>query len=225
VPVGREVAEVVHVDIEEARANGFAEEALPERALEDGREDREDVDAHERRLALPEMAADRLVTAMGVSLEPIGVVRTTADDDQVRASWEGLESAVEVFEPYGAALEGLDGFSHLFVLTFLDRITDVDRTTVQVKPRGLLRLGLSLEELPTIGVFACDSPVRPNPIGLSIVRLVRREGLVLTVRGLDAFDGTPVLDVKPYGPDRVVAEPTVPRWHRELSRRARTDRI
>jgi tRNA (Thr-GGU) A37 N-methylase len=57
------------------------------------------------------------------------------------------------------------------------------------------------------------------------VRLVRRDGRVLTVRGLDAFDGTPVLDIKPYGPDRVVADPAVPGWHRDLSEKAGTKRI
>jgi tRNA-Thr(GGU) m(6)t(6)A37 methyltransferase TsaA len=162
---------------------------------------------------------------MTISLEPVGIVRTAASQDEVKSSWEVLESAIEVLEPYEAALAGLDGFSHVFVLTFLDRIDPRARTTLQVRPRGLLRLGLSLEELPTIGVFACDSPVRPNPIGLSIVRVVRREGRLLTVRGLDAFDGTPVLDLKPYGPDRVVADPAVPRWHRELSAKAGTNRI
>lgn len=162
---------------------------------------------------------------MSSALEPIGVIRTAASDEEVKASAEDLESSIEVFEPFEPALAGIDGFSHLFVLTLLDRVDEQGRTTFQVKPRGLLRLGLALDELPTIGVFACDSPVRPNPIGLSVVRLAGRDGRVLTVRGLDAFDGTPVLDIKPYGPDRIVADPAVPAWHRDLSEKAGTRRI
>jgi tRNA (Thr-GGU) A37 N-methylase len=69
----------------------------------------------------------------------------------------------------------------------------------------------------TVGVFAARSPIHPNPIGLTLVELVRREGRVLWVRGLDAYDGTPVLDVKPY-PDwergrlRVVTDFAIPAW-------------
>ncbi len=158
-------------------------------------------------------------------LEPIGAVRTTATDETVKGSWQDLGSAIEVFEPFAEGLEGVDGFSHLIVLTFLDRIGRDRRSTLLVKPRGLLRFGLTLDELPTIGVFACDSPVRPNPIGVSIVRLMAREGRLLRVAGLDAFDRTTVLDLKPYGPDRSIAHVTVPAWHEDLAHRAGTDRI
>ncbi|HZP89915.1 MAG TPA: tRNA (N6-threonylcarbamoyladenosine(37)-N6)-methyltransferase TrmO [Actinomycetota bacterium] len=160
-----------------------------------------------------------------IQLRPIGVVRHGGSREDVKARWEELESRIEVLEPYAAGLEGVDGFSHLIVLTYLHEVDDEGRATLLVKPRGLLRLGLALEELPTVGVFACDSPVRPNPIGVSVVRLLGREGRVLRVRGLDAFDGTPVLDLKPYGPDRSVPEIAVPAWHEELARRAGTDRV
>ncbi|HZD80031.1 MAG TPA: tRNA (N6-threonylcarbamoyladenosine(37)-N6)-methyltransferase TrmO [Actinomycetota bacterium] len=158
-------------------------------------------------------------------VRPIGVVHTSADDEVVRAAAPDLPSTIEVFEPFADALEGIDGFSRLIVLTLLDRIDEEARSTLQVKPRGLLRLGLGLDELPTIGVFACDSPVRPNPIAVSIVRLRERVGRSLHVEGLDVFDGTPVLDLKPYGPDRVVPEVTVPAWHEELIRRSGSRRV
>ncbi len=160
-----------------------------------------------------------------IQLRPIGVVRREEPREDVKARWEELESRIEVLEPYAHGLEGIDGFSHLIVLTYLHEVGEDARATLRVKPRGLLRFGLALEELPIVGVFACDSPVRPNPIGVSIVRLLGREGRVLRVRGLDAFDGTPVLDLKPYGPDRAVPDVAVPVWHQELAGRAGTDRV
>ena len=160
-----------------------------------------------------------------IQLRPIGFVRRDAAREDVRARWEELESEIEVLEPYAPGLEGVDGFSHLIVLTYLHEVDQAGRGTLRVKPRGLLRFGLTLDELPTVGVFACDSPVRPNPIGVSVVRLLGRKGRMLRVRGLDAFDGTPVLDLKPYGPDRAVRGVAVPAWHEELTRRAGTDRV
>ncbi|MBI2237025.1 MAG: tRNA (N6-threonylcarbamoyladenosine(37)-N6)-methyltransferase TrmO [Actinobacteria bacterium] len=162
---------------------------------------------------------------MAPSLEPIGYVRTRVSPEEVKAAWEELQSEIEILEAYEAGLTGIDGFSHLFVLTYLHEVSDEARSTMNVKPRGLLRFGLTLEELPTIGVFACDSPMRPNPIGVTVVRLLGREGRVLRVRGLDAFDGTPVLDLKPYGPDRVIPDVRVPGWHEELTRKAGTKRV
>jgi tRNA-Thr(GGU) m(6)t(6)A37 methyltransferase TsaA len=162
---------------------------------------------------------------MAIALEPVGFVRTSASPEQVKTGWEELVSEIEVLEPFADGLTAIDGFSHLIVLTFLHEVPEGARPTLLVKPRGLLRFGLTLDELPTIGVFACDSPVRPNPIGVSIVQALGREGRRLSVKGLDAFDGTPVLDIKPYGPDRVIAEPAVPVWHEELIRRAGTKRV
>ena len=95
-------------------------------------------------------------------------------------------------------MDGPEGFSHIFVLGFLDRLRLEQIGELKVKPRRLLRKGFKLEELPLVGVFAIDSPTRPNPIGLSLVRLLRREDGNLVVLGLDFFDGTPVLDIKPY---------------------------
>lgn len=158
-------------------------------------------------------------------LEPIGHVRTAVPRESVKESFERLESQIEVLEPYRDALTGVDGFSHLIVLFFMHELPEERRATLVVKPRGLLRYGLSPEDLPTIGVFACDSPARPNPIGVSVVELLGRDGRILRVRGLDAHDGTPVLDVKPYTPDRVIPTPKVPAWQEELLRRSGARRV
>lgn len=160
-----------------------------------------------------------------IALEPIGFVRTDAPADAVKSRWESLVSEIEILESYEPGLAGIDGFSHLIVLFFMDRLPAQARSTLLVKPRGLLRLGLTLEELPTVGVFACDSPARPNPIGVSIVALLGRRGRVLRVRGLDALDGTPVVDLKPYTPDRAIRDPATPRWHQELVRKSGAPRV
>jgi tRNA-Thr(GGU) m(6)t(6)A37 methyltransferase TsaA len=103
---------------------------------------------------------------------------------------------IEIDPALEPGLRDLDGFSHLFVISHLH----------QAQPGKLLVIPfLDVEER---GVLATRSPAHPNPIGLSIVRLVSVERATLHVRGLDLLDGTPVLDVKPYGPafDRFDAE-------------------
>jgi tRNA (Thr-GGU) A37 N-methylase len=87
---------------------------------------------------------------------------------------------------------------------------------LKVKPRGLLRKGFKLEELPLVGVFALDSPTRPNPIGLTLVRLIKRDGCRLRVQGLDFFDGTPILDIKGYNPDYREENYSLPAWYIRL---------
>jgi tRNA (Thr-GGU) A37 N-methylase len=89
-------------------------------------------------------------------------------------------------------------------------VVRVDASDEEV--RGLLRKGFREEDLPLLGVFATDSPVRPNPIALTLVRLLGREGNRIRVKGLDLFDGTPVLDIKPYRPDYRASEFRVPDW-------------
>ena len=93
---------------------------------------------------------------------------------------------IEVDARYAQALEGIEKSSHLVALYFMDRAR---RDLVVQVPRHLGEAR---------GTFALRSPVRPNPIALSVVKLVKREGARLTVTGLDCLDGTPLLDIKPY---------------------------
>jgi tRNA-Thr(GGU) m(6)t(6)A37 methyltransferase TsaA len=160
-----------------------------------------------------------------IQLRPVGYVRTLAAPERVKSGWETLTSDIEVLEPFEAGLDGIDGFSHVIVLFWMHGLADGVRSTLQVRPRGLLRHGLTEDDLPTIGVFACDSPVRPNPIGLSVVEVLGHDGRRIRVRGLDAFDGSPVLDVKPYTPDRCVTGTRSPAWHEELLRRSGAKRV
>jgi tRNA-Thr(GGU) m(6)t(6)A37 methyltransferase TsaA len=160
-----------------------------------------------------------------ISLEPIGYIRHGAEDRVVKEEWRRLEADLEILDRYAEALTRIDGFSHLIVLFWMNRLADEARGRLVVKPRGLLRHGLSPDELPTLGVFACDSPARPNPIGLTAVELLGRDGTTLRIRGIDAYDGTPVLDVKPYSKDRLVADARDAPWHEELIRRTGAERI
>jgi tRNA-Thr(GGU) m(6)t(6)A37 methyltransferase TsaA len=97
----------------------------------------------------------------------------------------------------------------LFVLFWLHEISDEKRKTLKIRPRGR-------RDLPLQGVFATRTMLRPNPIGLTLVELVKVEGNVLTVRGLDAFDGTPVLDVKPFDSWDMAKDAKVPGWWTKL---------
>lgn len=158
-------------------------------------------------------------------LEPIGWVRHDHPDDVLKEQWHSLSCAIEILPQLEDGLLAIDGFSHLIVLFWMSRLAEEARTTLQIKPRGLLRLGLTMDELPTIGVFASDAPPRPNPIGLTVVELVGRQGPTLTVRGLDAFNGTPVIDLKPYTKDRALEGFQEAGWHEELIRRTGARRV
>ena len=155
-----------------------------------------------------------------IALAPIGAVRTSASKDEVREQNECILSVVEVFPEFEEALEGIDGFSHVFVIAYLNQLRPEQIGHLKVRPRGLLRYGLKLDELPLVGVFALDSPTRPNPIGLSLVPLVRRRGRILTVSDLGYFDGTPVIDIKPYQSSYRTERYRVPDWHERLLRKA-----
>lgn len=158
---------------------------------------------------------------MNIKLIPIGVVHVSVSDEEVKESLEGVSGVIEVFDEFVEGLEGVDGFTHIIIIAYLHKVPEELRKTLKVRPKRLLKLGLKLEELPQVGVFVTDSPHRPNPIALTIVKLVRREGKFLYVEGLDLFDGTPILDIRPYTPDRSIREFSVPKWYEELFNRVR----
>jgi tRNA (adenine37-N6)-methyltransferase len=97
------------------------------------------------------------------------------------------EGAIEFLREFEPGLKDIEGFSHLYVLWVFDRSTDYDLVATPPTDEGRPH-----------GVFATRSPRRPNPIGLTVVELLGRDGVSLRVRGVDMLDGTPVLDVKPY---------------------------
>jgi tRNA-Thr(GGU) m(6)t(6)A37 methyltransferase TsaA len=158
-------------------------------------------------------------------LDPIGAVRHDHPDDVLKDQWHSLTTTIVIRPELEPGLLEIDGFSHLIVLFWMSRLPQEARSRLQIQPRGLLRMGLTPEELPTIGVFASDAPPRPNPIGLTVVELLGRDGTSLTVRGMDAFSGTPVLDIKPYTRDRLVEGLQESGWHAELIRKTGARRV
>ena len=151
-----------------------------------------------------------------IVLKPIGVICTDASDSQIKEENSEVEAVVEIFPEFEEALEGLDGYSHLFILSYLHKLRPDQVGFLKVKPRRLTRRGVSLEDLPILGVFALDSPTRPNPIGITLVRLHKRDQRKLSVTGIDLFDGTPVIDIKAYQPDYNTRKYSLPDWYLKL---------
>jgi tRNA-Thr(GGU) m(6)t(6)A37 methyltransferase TsaA len=140
-----------------------------------------------------------------VNLVPIGrVVNDIEYPSDVK--WEPVISEVVIAPPLMEALDGVDGFSHILITFYLHQVDKDRRSLLKVHPQGK-------RELPLVGVFAARSPARPNPIGVTVVRLLERRENVLKVLGLDAYDGTPVLDIKPYlRRGDLIEEATAPDW-------------
>jgi len=135
-------------------------------------------------------------------LKPIGVIHTPYKKDG-EAPHQAYKSEdvgeIEVFEEYEEGLKDIEGFSHLIILyEFHKSVKRSVKKEHYLESRGLL-VKPYLDDAPR-GLFATRSPNRPNPIGLTIVELLKREGNVLRVRGVDMLDGTPLLDIKPYIP-------------------------
>ena len=146
-----------------------------------------------------------------MEVTPIGWVRSSRaeplDDD-----WDAVEASVtldrERFTP--EALQGLDAFSHVELVYLFDRVAPEKIQTGARRPRGN-------PAWPEVGIFAQRAKGRPNRLGVSICRLLAVDGLTLTVHGLDAIDGTPVLDIKPYMTEFAArGEVRQPSWSHEL---------
>ena len=144
-----------------------------------------------------------------INLDPVAFVQTEAVDKEVRD--KTVISQIVFREEYTEALEGIEEFSHLFVLFWLHEMSDEDRKIMKVHPRGR-------SDMPLLGIFATRSPHRPNPIGLTRVKLLSVKGNVVTVQGLDAFNGTPVLDIKPFDNWDTTEYFKVPEWWKTLEK-------
>ena len=145
------------------------------------------------------MADLRREIGAGLRLRPVGVVRSRFKEPSdlpppafaPPGFFERSTGAVEVFPEFAEALDDIEGFSHIIVIFHFHRASGPKLKAVppgEPRPRG---------------IFSTRSPHRPNPLGLSVLKLLKRDGRVLEVSGLDIIDGTPVLDIKPYtGRDR-----------------------
>jgi len=145
-----------------------------------------------------------------MTLEPIGYVRS-ARTDLVDDDWGAVWARIELAPAFAAdAFDGIEEFSHVEVLFVFDRVGDAEVERGARHPRGN-------HMWPRVGIFAQRGKNRPNRLGSTIVELKERHGRVLTVAGLDAVDGTPVVDIKPvmieFLPRTAVRQPA---WSHEL---------
>jgi tRNA (adenine37-N6)-methyltransferase len=124
-----------------------------------------------------------------IQFKPIGIVHNAMTEAHRDTRWNDIESEIGVDDEWRDALDGLGEFSHIWVIFFLDRVNAPG--SLRVRP-------MRRDDLPLVGRFATRSPSRPNPIGICAAQLLEVRGNRLRVRGLDALDGTPVLDLKPY---------------------------
>ena len=146
--------------------------------------------------------ADELPT---ITLKAIGIVRNELKQPPVRIDrWE-VVSEIVIEPSLTEALDGLEEYSHITVLWWMHLLPSGE-VTLKVHPMGR-------EEFPLKGLFALRTPNRPNRIGKTTVRLLQRQGNILRVKGLEALDGSPVIDIKPYIPRYDSAtDAKVPPW-------------
>jgi tRNA-Thr(GGU) m(6)t(6)A37 methyltransferase TsaA len=146
----------------------------------------------------------------GLTLRPIGrVIQGPACPPE--PGWEERQAVIDIDAAWAEALEGLEEFSHIWIVWWLDRY-DAPPSALRVHPERR-------EEIPLVGLLATRSPHRPNPLAMTAVQLLGREGTRLRVRGLDACQGTPVLDIKPYlRRGDLIPEATMPPWLEQLWR-------
>lgn len=150
------------------------------------------------------------------SVTAIGTIhRPGLADDATTAEGEYFdpfaESIVEIYPEWAGGLTGIEEFSHLVVVLYMDRAAP------RRAEEPLLHRVESLDGMPEVGLFATRTPRRPNPLGLCYPRLLRRQGNLLRVSGLDGWPGTPVLDVKGYYlRDEWQPDATAPAWLRRL---------
>lgn len=135
-----------------------------------------------------------------ISLKPIGIVRSSCDDP-ARVPIEGQRAKIEIFPEYKEGLVRIEEHSHFWIMCWFNQAY---RDILSLAP---LRVN---PNLPSYGVFGLRSPGRPNPVGLTLVKLEKVEDNILVVEGLDAVEGTPVIDIKPYYEQDIIFSPRTP---------------
>ena len=146
-----------------------------------------------------------------IVMRPIGFVRNSVSERK-DVSWGGDTSVIELDEEYRTGLKGLEDFSHAVILFHLDKAHYDREKHLQRRPQNR-------EDMPLVGIFSQRGKDRPNRIGMTSVEIVSVSESELTVRGLDATDGTPVLDIKPYYPAYDKKDAKVPEWVDRLMER------
>ena len=140
--------------------------------------------------------------------------RTSMDDEtrEVERKIRELISEIKIFDEYEGILDGIEDFSHILVLYWAHKTKDEARRLTKAHPMGR-------KDFPLVGIFATCSPARPNPILVTAVELVKREGNTLKVKGFEAIDGSPVIDIKPYNPHYyLVRNVKISNWMKQIEK-------
>ena len=140
-----------------------------------------------------------------IKLEPIGYVLSSVTERKDE-DWGEIKSTIILNSEYTGALLGLEHFSHAIIVTYLHQANYEKEKHLQRRPRNL-------ETMPKVGIFSQRAKDRPNPIGITAVEIISVGDDFLEIKGLDAINETPVLDIKPYYPQYdKIDSPKVPEW-------------
>lgn len=141
-----------------------------------------------------------------ITLKPIGFVKNNVKAPRF-GNFADEISEIVVDEKFTEALKGIDDYSHVIIVYWMDRVKE---SVIQHRPQGN-------PSVPIVGIFACRCPGRPNPVAISTVKVVAHEGNRIKVQVLDTLDGTPVIDIKPYWPQYdKVEDGKIPDWVNKL---------
>ena len=141
-----------------------------------------------------------------INLKPIGFVKNGIKEPRF-GNFADEISEIIVDEKFTGALKGIDDYSHVIIVYWMDRVKD---PVITHQPQGN-------PNVPIVGIFACRCPQRPNPIAITTVKLIAHEGNKIKVKGLDTLDGTPIIDIKPYWPQYdKVENGKIPEWVNKL---------
>ena len=162
-----------------------------------------------------------------IEIRPVGTVKSQIKEPRLVVRWRDLEwqgvledarkeqsmiSEILISDEFTGILDGIEDFSHILVLYWAHLASEENRSLIKAHPMGR-------KDLPEVGIFATCSPVRPNPICVSAVPLLERNGNILKVKHLDAVDGSPVIDIKPYTPSYyAMREVKVSKWMEQIER-------
>ena len=138
---------------------------------------------------------------MEIKIKPIGFVKNDVKEHKF-GDWKEAVSEIVLDKEYEEALDGIEDYSHVNVIFWMD----VKTYKIKHQPQGN-------KEVPVVGIFACRCPNRPNPIGTTTVKLLERKNNTIKVKGLDVIDNTPIIDIKPYTPQfDKVEDVKTPEW-------------
>jgi tRNA-Thr(GGU) m(6)t(6)A37 methyltransferase TsaA len=141
---------------------------------------------------------------MEIEIEVIGSV-VSPIKEPVDQNWGEVVSEIVLEKKYSDGLIGLEDFSHTVIIYFMHLAAENNRVKIRRRPQGR-------DDMPFAGIFSQRAKNRPNPVGVTAVKIIKVENNILKIQGLDAIDGTPVLDIKPYYPRDRVENPIIPKW-------------